>query len=59
MRIKGIIYMSESMGWLKKPLEKIKEDIRIIKEELHANTIRLEGYGPIVFDIAEIAKDQG
>jgi len=51
--------MSESMGWLEKSPEKMKEDIKIIKEELHANTIRLEGYGSVVFDIAKIAKDKG
>ncbi|NVM01586.1 MAG: hypothetical protein HWN67_04590 [Candidatus Helarchaeota archaeon] len=59
MKIKGIVYMDESMGWLEKSPEKIQEDMQMIKEKLYANTIRLEGYESKVFDIAKIAKDQG
>lgn len=59
MKTKGIIYMQESIGFLKKPPETMRKDIRMMKEELHANTVRLEGFEPIVFDIAEMAKDVG
>ncbi len=31
----------------------------MMKEELRANTVRLEGFEPIVFDIAQMAKDVG
>jgi len=59
MKTKGVIYKHESIGYLKKPPERMNKDFRIMKEELHANTIRLEGFEPIVFDTAEMAKDIG
>jgi hypothetical protein len=59
MKTKGIIYMQESLGFLEKSHKRLRDDVRIIREELHANTVRLEGYESIVFDIAEMAKDVG
>lgn len=59
MKVKGIAYLSESMGWLKKSPQQIRKDIRIIKNELNANVIRLEGYKPLVFEIAKIAQEEG
>ena len=59
MKTKGIIYMHESIGFLKKSRERMRDDVRIMKEELRANTVRLEGFEPIVFDIARMAKDVG
>ncbi len=59
MKTKGIIYMHESIGFLTKPLERMRKDVRTMKEELRGNTVRLEGFEPIVFDIAQMAKDVG
>ena len=59
MKTKGVIYMHESVGLLTKPPERMRKDVRMMKEELRANTVRLEGFEPTVFDITQIAKDIG
>lgn len=58
-KIKGIVYMSVSMGWLKKPPEAIREDLRRMRAELYANAIRLEGHDQLTWQIAEMAQEEG
>ncbi len=59
MKVKGIVYLSTSMGWFKKDLNRIRSDIERMRSELCANAIRLEGVGAILWRIVEIAKEEG
>ena len=59
IRVKGIVYMSVSMGWIRKSRAEIWDDLRRIREELHANTVRLEGHDRRLWECAALAKKEG
>lgn len=58
-KVKGIVYLSASMGWIDKDLATIRSDLWRMHHELHANAIRLEGCDERLWAIAELAKAEG
>jgi hypothetical protein len=57
-KVKGIVYMSVSMRWVKKALKAIRRDLRRMRDELHANAVRLEGHDRRLWECAELAKEE-
>lgn len=58
-KVKGIVYMSVSMGWMKKAPKAIRSDLQRMRDELHANAVRLEGHNQRLWEVAELAKEEG
>jgi hypothetical protein len=57
--VKGIVYMSVSMGWIERSQAEIRDDLRRMREELHANAVRLEGHDRRLWECAALAKEGG
>jgi len=58
-KVKGIVYMSVSMGWIRKSRARIRDDFRRMRDELHANAVRLEGHDQRLWECAALAKEAG
>ncbi|MDL1957331.1 MAG: hypothetical protein LWW95_09875 [Candidatus Desulfofervidus auxilii] len=59
MKIRGIVYLHTSMGWFKKDFNRIENELRMMRDELYANAVRLEGTGITLWKITEIAMNEG
>ena len=58
-KVKGIVYMSVSMGWIRKSRAGIRDDFGRMRDELHANAVRLEGHDRRLWECAALAKEAG
>jgi|Deesub1362A_J573_1020465.scaffolds.fasta_scaffold20053_1 hypothetical protein len=58
-KVKGIVYMSVSMGWIGRSRAEIRNDLRRMREELHAKAVRLEGHNRRLWECAALAKEEG
>lgn len=59
VKVKGVAYLSTSMGWFRKDFGRIKSDLERMRNELYANAVRLEGTGALLWKIVEVAKEEG
>ena len=58
-RVKGVVYLHGSMGWLRKSEFDVRRDFIRMRDELSANAVRLQGYSEWLLKIAKIAKEEG
>jgi len=58
-KVKGVVYLHVSMGWLRKSEFDVRRDFIRMRDELNANAVRLQGYDDWLLRIAEIAKEEG
>lgn len=58
-KVRGVVYMSVSMGWIRKSTDEIRRDFHRMREELYANAVRLEGHDQRLWECAVLAKEEG